>query len=272
MVPIQKISKDDERDDSFRRSRSDTQKYIASNERLSFIGALKHQHGVTRSSIPDSSGTWNKSVNRSSVGDDNTYRWHIRHDRPIGMVPVSYKDLDRPRSVSSIRPFLTPERIARRRLKGRESSRVFPGNHQSSQTSRVIIPRNQTFPKTMVLSSQVDKNFIKVIPKKRSIESEALLPTIAKRSKTHSEALEGKFHKLDLLCSATLELGPLQDNPTGCSCPKSKCIALYCDCFKAGRRCSANCACLNCKNTVRESGGKLQRPFYRAKGDTSNTK
>jgi len=47
-----------------------------------------------------------------------------------------------------------------------------------------------------------------------------------------------KFDMLDLLCTATLEMGPLQENPAGCSCPKSRCIALYCDCFKAGRRCA----------------------------------
>jgi hypothetical protein len=63
------------------------------------------------------------------------------------------------------------------------------------------------------------------------------------------------FDMLDLLCSATLEIGPLHDNPMGCSCPKSKCVALYCDCFKAGRRCnSSTCSCLDCKNTVAESG------------------
>jgi Tesmin/TSO1-like CXC domain, cysteine-rich domain len=63
------------------------------------------------------------------------------------------------------------------------------------------------------------------------------------------------FDKLDLLCTATLEIGELHDNPTGCSCPKSKCVALYCDCFKAGRRCHPNrCSCLSCKNTIAESG------------------
>ena len=63
------------------------------------------------------------------------------------------------------------------------------------------------------------------------------------------------FDKLDLLCSATLEIGELHDNPTGCSCPKSKCVALYCDCFKAGRRCNqTQCSCVQCKNTIAESG------------------
>jgi len=61
--------------------------------------------------------------------------------------------------------------------------------------------------------------------------------------------------KLDLLCQATLEIGPMQENKTGCSCPKSKCIALYCDCFKAGGRCDPNnCSCIDCKNTIAESG------------------
>jgi hypothetical protein len=59
---------------------------------------------------------------------------------------------------------------------------------------------------------------------------------------------------LDILCSATLELGPIQANPsTGCSCPRSNCIKLYCDCFKAGRPCSDLCSCLNCKNTEEET-------------------
>jgi hypothetical protein len=69
--------------------------------------------------------------------------------------------------------------------------------------------------------------------------------TIAKKSKSCM---------LDLLCSATLELGPIQDYPsTGCSCPRSNCIKLYCDCFKAGSPCSGSCSCINCKNTEEET-------------------
>lgn len=63
-----------------------------------------------------------------------------------------------------------------------------------------------------------------------------------------------KVGMLDILCSATLELGPIQANPvTGCSCPRSNCIKLYCDCFKSGRPCSGICSCLNCKNTEEET-------------------
>lgn len=67
-------------------------------------------------------------------------------------------------------------------------------------------------------------------------------------------AKKPKSCMLDLLCSATLELGPIQDYPsTGCSCPRSNCIKLYCDCFKAGTPCSGNCSCINCKNTEAET-------------------
>ena len=85
-------------------------------------------------------------------------------------------------------------------------------------------------------------------------------PAPAKRMKaSYAELLDTNPNSLDMLCSATLELGPLQANPAGCSCPRSSCIKLYCDCFKAGRRCSGECSCTNCKNTVAESGPSGER-------------
>jgi hypothetical protein len=100
-----------------------------------------------------------------------------------------------------------------------------------------------------------------------SIDGEAKRPSpneespsrdgLIKRLKPHNR-VQANFSKLDLLCSATLEVGPLQESGP-CSCPKSKCIALYCDCFKAGRRCTDQCTCLDCKNTVAESGADGMR-------------
>jgi len=103
-----------------------------------------------------------------------------------------------------------------------------------------------------------------------------------KRIKALLPPKPAKFDLLDMLSTVTMEIGrkyfcikidrflpskshncilivldtsALQENPSGCSCPKSKCIALYCDCFKAGRRCTpGTCSCLTCKNTLEESG------------------
>lgn len=138
---------------------------------------------------------------------------------------------------------------------------------EAKRTSIVVIPNRIVIPREMtagpeILTKNTEPTAISPKPelpaRQHSIDSNGgeVSPRLAKRAKTsENDRLEGKFDKLDLLCSATLELGPLQDNPTGCSCPKSKCIALYCDCFKAGRRCNLKtCTCLNCKNTVTESG------------------
>jgi hypothetical protein len=122
--------------------------------------------------------------------------------------------------------------------------------------SQVIIPKNSTIPKQLSPSNSGESPTDESLGKRSSDVSNMLSSDSSPALKRHrTEALEGRFDKLDLLCSATLELGPLQENPSGCSCPKSKCIALYCDCFKAGRRCNPTvCTCLNCLNTVKESG------------------
>ncbi len=129
---------------------------------------------------------------------------------------------------------------------GRERSSLSPSE------SHIVIPANVILPKEISPLSETNSLTDGSHGKRSGKRIESSPPS--KRSKI-GEALEVRFDKLDLLCAATLDLGPLQENPAGCSCPKSKCIALYCDCFKAGRRCNPDtCSCLNCKNTVEESG------------------
>ena len=41
------------------------------------------------------------------------------------------------------------------------------------------------------------------------------------------------------------ELGPGQ---IYCNCKNSKCLKLYCNCFKAGQYCNEKCLCLPCRN------------------------
>ena len=139
----------------------------------------------------------------------------------------------------------------------------FPGSSKknatgpSHQTSRVVFPQNIMIPKAISPSmNHPDRDRHIKRPNNDALDRSVSPPTKKSKGGTMSEG----FDKLDLLCSATLDLGPLQENPTGCSCPKSRCIALYCDCFKAGRRCDpSKCSCLNCLNTVKESGPKGAR-------------
>ena len=38
--------------------------------------------------------------------------------------------------------------------------------------------------------------------------------------------------------------------PVHCSCSRTHCLKLYCDCFKAGQPCSSQCGCVDCLNKV----------------------
>lgn len=38
-----------------------------------------------------------------------------------------------------------------------------------------------------------------------------------------------------------------------CNCKKSKCLKLYCECFRKGKFCLEDCKCVNCLNTVQNS-------------------
>lgn len=39
-----------------------------------------------------------------------------------------------------------------------------------------------------------------------------------------------------------------QDRTGGCNCKKSKCLQMYCECFKQGGFCGPSCYCSNCEN------------------------
>ena len=36
----------------------------------------------------------------------------------------------------------------------------------------------------------------------------------------------------------------------GCTCKKTHCLKMYCECFAAGKKCGEECGCVACKNTT----------------------
>lgn len=62
---------------------------------------------------------------------------------------------------------------------------------------------------------------------------------------------------------------PADNKSITCTCTKSNCIKNYCDCFKANKKCSLKCRCLDCQNTIfqskhnKEQKQKLIIEFFR---------
>lgn len=279
MLPIRRNSnfsslRDDERDDSgsaaqprfpSRWGTQHTDKHFhhpnTSAMESSVNRSLEFRQGYAP--VPQVYPPWHQSSRWHSQGGVDPYQYQDRQPhRTIGMVPVS-RDIQSGSMLSErYRPAYSSS----------EPERYRPSYH--SVPSRVVLPqpenpRNHPHiavtnaipgpPKAAISKGLVlPRGLVSKPPEKeqsvRKRKAEASTPDEQAKKSKSAEPLAGKFDKLDLLCTATLELGPLQENPTGCSCPKSKCIALYCDCFKAGRRCSDSCTCLDCKNTVEESG------------------
>ena len=43
-----------------------------------------------------------------------------------------------------------------------------------------------------------------------------------------------------------------------CSCVKSKCLVLYCECYSKGITCNDECVCIDCNNTAERAGPKRE--------------
>ena len=85
----------------------------------------------------------------------------------------------------------------------------------------------------------------------RIMENECNLGRATKSPKKNTT----NFGMLELLCAASIQLSSQIHEGKGCSCPRSRCIKLYCECFQEGRKCSKDtCSCKKCKNTDAESG------------------
>merc|ERR1711977_564970 len=48
-----------------------------------------------------------------------------------------------------------------------------------------------------------------------------------------------------------------------CSCKKSKCLKLYCECFSAGVLCDIGCKCTDCSNTADNVAARRKAVAYK---------
>lgn len=55
-----------------------------------------------------------------------------------------------------------------------------------------------------------------------------------------------------------------------CSCKRSQCLKMYCDCFAAGGYCGPGCGCVGCSNTLASNGAVFEaRSAILAKDSTA---
>lgn len=69
--------------------------------------------------------------------------------------------------------------------------------------------------------------------------------------KTENLKIEMNFKKLDEidLIVKQIEQSTIKQQKKCCTCKKSLCLKLYCECFLSGQVCGVDCKCVNCKNT-----------------------
>lgn len=204
-----------------------------------------------------------RESNQRTVWEKVSHRNNSLPCSTIRTVPVArYNSSELHQSAVLHRPHRKPDSAHSGKRTHKDPDSVPIGSHYHKlrgDGETVVVPYRpstgtfEVTPQFKAASSTVNTGWIEPSSEKKRAKSPTLIHYHQLPSLTYKKARG--FDKLDLLCSATLEIGEMYDNPTGCSCPKSRCVALYCDCFKAGRRCNPDkCKCVDCKNTVIESG------------------
>ena len=104
-----------------------------------------------------------------------------------------------------------------------------------------------TLPSSNFLEQTIPLHMEKINNNDRRIQNQSTSPS--------SELVRWKMgndhHKRQRVTEENIYVG---EEEAGCRCTKTKCLKLYCDCFRRGRICRSVCECIDCKNTEEESG------------------
>ena len=131
------------------------------------------------------------------------------------------------------------------------SPQIFPHpNQQVHYANHPLIPSNQQF---------------------RSFDmADVITPSPGKKGRMNISICQPVQHVSYIYPHQQFNIAPnepqkqdVQNPNVLCNCVKSRCLKLYCDCFKAEELCNTFCKCLSCRNVYSESlpGGSL----YQAK-------
>jgi hypothetical protein len=121
--------------------------------------------------------------------------------------------------------------------------------HPFATSTNVIYVPVMPLPIPTMLSSHPTNT-----PSKRKRTTEELtFPTVEEHSHQSNAGL-------DLLSNVSANYSSPEGRSLSlCRCVKSRCLKLYCDCFRGGNVCNVSCSCAACLNSVDESGEHGER-------------
>ena len=78
------------------------------------------------------------------------------------------------------------------------------------------------------------------------------------RGGSNTKAIHSSAMSNEEMMEETLNMHTPLDDRLFCTCKNSKCLKMYCHCFRMGRYCSVDCQCVICKNTPKNENERLK--------------
>ena len=113
--------------------------------------------------------------------------------------------------------------------------------HKPSKLSFFNLPSVEQFPDINQSLKMI--NTINAIPNQLSLDN-LDLPLENSHPAAEDDSLAERISRVPTTANSA------KKKKIGCTCKKTFCLKMYCECFSSGRECGEDCACLSCKNTL----------------------